>query len=429
MIIRSVLLIGALRGGVATHLNDLINGIAARNWTVYFFDLRQPFCSAPIVVPRNVTVIPINASLPARGSTIEDFARAMHEAINALVVEKGIHLLATLGTPPALIHCHDYHGFDAALHLSHLLGVPLATTVHLLHEPMMRWAGESAFRHCIEAERSMCERSDAVIAVSTSLLHLIHAVHPRARGRSLAIHNGVDINPAHTQNRSDDPAGLRSELGLEQKRVILYAGRFTPQKNLTALLHSAIRVAAAFPDVVYVLAGDDRNHPFVREMRSIVQEHAALRSSVRFIGSQSAARVAALYGIATLVTIPSYYEGLPYFALEAMATAVPVVAAATTGLSDLIEHRISGLLVPVTGHVIDNEEARNAQRSVDVGELASAQMELLADTSFATALGIAGLQRIARAFTKDEMIGATAALYETLIHRDRVKQSAGPESR
>ena len=424
MTTRSVLLIGSLMGGVATHLYDLIDGLAARDWNVHFFDLRQPFFSASVSAPRNVSVIPINPALPSRGATKDDLARGMYEAGNALLVEKAIRYLDTVTIPPALIHCHDYHGLDAAVRLSRILRTPLATTVHLLHEPMMRWTGDKPFGHCIEAERRMFKHADAVIAVSASLQQLIHATHPRTRGRTIVIQNGVETNLVATPRRGEDPLGLRSHFGLGEKRVVLYAGRFTSQKNLTALLHSAVRVVSEFPDVVYVLAGDDRNHPYVREMRRIVQEHAVLRSSVLFIGPQSSARLAALYSIASLVVLPSIYEGLPYFALEAMAAAVPIVAAATIGLSDLIEHRISGMLVPVRGHAIDSEEALRARRELDIGELADAQLELLGDPALANALGIAGRQRILAAYTKEMMLGATVDLYETLVDRGTVLNGA-----
>lgn len=417
MTTRSVLLIGSLKGGVATHLYDLIDGLAARDWNVHFFDLRQPFFPGAVTARHNVSVIPVNPTLPSRGSTKEDFARGVYETGNTLIVEKAIRHLDNVTIPPALVHCHDFHGHDAAVRLSRLLRAPLATTVHLLHEPMLRWAGDRPFGRCIEAEQSMFEHSDAVIAVGASLQQLIHATHPRARGRTVVIKNGVDPNPVSTPKRWEDPLGLRSLFELGEQRVVLYAGRFTSQKNLTALLHSAVRVVSTFPDVVYVLAGDDRNQPYVREMRSIVQAHSILRSSVRFIGAQSSARLAALYAIASLAILPSLYEGLPYFALEAMAAAVPVVAAATVGLSDLIEHRITGMLVPVRGHAIDNEEALRAPRELDIGELAEAQLELLRDPAFATALGVAGRQRILAAFTKEMMIGSTVSLYETLIDR------------
>ena len=417
MTTRSVVMIGALKGGVATHLADLIDGLAARDWQVHFFDLRQPFFPASVTAKPNVSVIPIHPTLPTRASTKDDFARGVYEAGNTLIVEKAIRYLDHVTIPPALIHCHDCHGVDAGVRLSHLLRAPLATTVHLLHEPMLRWAGDRPFGHLIEAERSLFKHSDAVIAVSPSLQQLIHVTHPSARGRTVVIKNGVETNSISTPKRWEDPLGLRSQLEIGEKRVVLYAGRFTSQKNLTALLHSAVRVVSTFPDVVYLLAGDDRNDPYVREMRGIVQAHPVLRSSVHFIGAQSSVRLAALYAIASLAILPSLYEGLPYFALEAMAAAVPVVAADTIGLSDLIEHRISGMLVPVRGHAIDNEEALHARRELDIGELADAQLELLGDPALADALGAAGRQRILAAFTKEMMLGATVSFYETLIDR------------
>lgn len=416
MVNRTLVLIGSLMGGVGTHLCDLMDGLSARKWRVYFFDLKQPFFSASLAAPRDIIVTTIDPPLPSHGTGKDELARAMYESGNALLMRAAVDALRESSAQPALIHCHDYHGLDAAAHLSRALRVPLVTTVHSLREPMIRWTGEVPLGHCVEAERRLCEYSDAVIAVSTGLQQVIHATHPSVCDRTIVIHNGVNID-SPAQRQTHDLFGLRAQFGLDRRRVILYAGRLTREKNLTALLQSAISVISAFPDAVYLLAGDDRNHPYVREMRRIVEECAALRSSVRFIGTQRPSVLAGLYAIASLVVMPSLYEGLPYFALEAMAAGAPIVAAATTGLSDLIEHRISGMLVPMKRDALDDDGALRAAREVDVQALAAAQMELLGNPALAKSLGAAGRNRVVANFTKDKMLAATINLYQAVADR------------
>ena len=96
--------------------------------------------------------------------------------------------------------------------------------------------------------------------------------------------------------------------------------------------------------------------------------------------------------------LPSFSEGLGIVCLEALACGKPAVVTRETGLSEIVEDRVNGLLVDVE----------------DVHGLANAITELLSNPSFGRRLGAAGREIVAAKFMPEtiipqwlEMLGAS----------------------
>ena len=66
---------------------------------------------------------------------------------------------------------------------------------------------------------------------------------------------------------------------------------------------------------------------------------------VRFTGHRD--DVPQLLAAADLLVLPSLYEGLPNIVLEAMQSALPVVATAAPGTTEVVVDGQTGLLVPL----------------------------------------------------------------------------------
>jgi glycosyltransferase involved in cell wall biosynthesis len=134
------------------------------------------------------------------------------------------------------------------------------------------------------------------------------------------------------------PPGLAESLGLEGKRVLLYAGHLGPASNLAALLPSLRIVAADHPDSRLLVVGDGRD-------RGALEEIAARdlpRGFVHFVGSVAHRDVAAYYAIAT-VALNYLEEGeasrhrASIKLREALAAGIPVVTSRTPDTERFVE--------------------------------------------------------------------------------------------
>ncbi len=125
-------------------------------------------------------------------------------------------------------------------------------------------------------------------------------------------------------------------------RHVLYAGRLSHEKGVADAV-----VACRDAGLPLVVAGDG---PAAAELREL-----AAGADVRFTGRVDAAELAELRRDAAVAVVPSRYaEILPLAALEAMAAGVPVVAARSGGLAELVPEE--GLHPP--GDVARSRRAR-----------------------------------------------------------------------
>ena len=69
-----------------------------------------------------------------------------------------------------------------------------------------------------------------------------------------------------------------------------------------------------------------------------------LNGIVKLIGFQN--KLASILNAADFVIMPSRHEGMPNVAMESMALGKPVIASNVNGVSELIDHRKTGYILP-----------------------------------------------------------------------------------
>jgi colanic acid/amylovoran biosynthesis glycosyltransferase len=159
---------------------------------------------------------------------------------------------------------------------------------------------------------------------------------------------------------------------------LLFVGRLAAAKGLPILFEAMLTLKLTHPDVVLTVVGDGRERPELEEIVARLE----LSEHVKFVGYQSQEEVKEYLRQSDLFVLPSFAEGVPVVLMEAMAMGVPVVATQIAGISELVEHNISGCLGPPG----------------DIKTLADAIRGLLNNCELRTQLGIAGRAKVEREF-------------------------------
>jgi glycogen(starch) synthase len=175
---------------------------------------------------------------------------------------------------------------------------------------------------------------------------------------------------------------------------LLCLGRLVRQKGFDLALAAFASIIERFSEVRIVIAGDGPERSQLE--RQIAEWH--LEGKVELLGWVAPDNVPALLNTATMVLMPSRWEGLPSVALQTAMMARPIVATPVGGLSEVIVHQQTGLLVPPEDHA----------------ELASAIAFLLEHPAAAVQMGQNARERVQEVFGWQRCVDAYDALYRQL---------------
>ena len=179
---------------------------------------------------------------------------------------------------------------------------------------------------------------------------------------------------------------------------MLSVGRLSHEKRVGVLLDAYALVCRERSDVRLAIAGDG---PARREL-----ERTAPAGTV-FLGELVGDELAALYASADVFCFPSTTDTFGQVMLEAGASCVPVVAAATGGALELVLDGRTGLLVPPD----------------DPRAFAAALLELVSDPARRRRQGAAG-RAAALERTWPAAIAALSQIYANLLGTEREESLA-----
>ena len=129
---------------------------------------------------------------------------------------------------------------------------------------------------------------------------------------------------------------------------LLFVGRLTEKKGLAYLLDAVSMLVGSGRDVRLTVIGEGELGPM---MRARCHE-LGIADHVSFFGSGTQEQVVSAMQKSHILVAPSVtaangdQEGIPNVLKEAMATGMPVVSTYHSGIPELVEHGVSGLLAP-----------------------------------------------------------------------------------
>ncbi|OGV39574.1 MAG: hypothetical protein A2X48_13135 [Lentisphaerae bacterium GWF2_49_21] len=187
---------------------------------------------------------------------------------------------------------------------------------------------------------------------------------------------------------------LREQFGIPKDVFVVgMVGRFMPQKGHRILIEASEILLKKNNNIHFVLVGDGELKNEIRDMTVLN------KTEENFHFFEQTDKIAPYYAMFDCLVLPSLWEGCPFTVMEAMAMRIPVIASSVGGVKEIVEDKVSGLLVP----------------PADTGSLARAIEKLCEDRKLCERLGEKGHQRILEKFQLSESIRRLEDIYQKMI--------------
>jgi len=267
-------------------------------------------------------------------------------------------------------------------------GIPYLVTYHCDVElpSSLGSVVESIYRRSLGADTL---RNAAQVIVTTRT----YAATSRAvwRYNPSVIPNAVD----HRRFRPDvDGSRIRESLQVPAGTpLVLLVGRIVPHKGVEHFIEAARYVAEAR----FLIAGGGS----LLEPMQALAESMGVADRVQFLGRVSDEQLPEVYAACDVFVLPSVsrLEAFGIVALEAMATAKPVIVADIPGVREMIEDGRDGLLAD----------------PVNPRDLADKIRRLLADPDARRAMGVRAREKVLESFSIERVTDRIEAAYRAVL--------------
>jgi lipopolysaccharide/colanic/teichoic acid biosynthesis glycosyltransferase len=358
-------------------------------------------------------------SSPAAHNELETFAEQEGAKAFPVQMQREINLLADVSSLFRLnrvIYQFKPHILNAGTPKAGLLaglagmasGVPIR--IYTLHGLRLETVTGVKRRVLVATERLAMACAHRVVCVSPSLRDRVHQLGLTPAHKTVVLGggspNGVRIpDPSQMQAHTNR---LRLELGLALNTpVIGFVGRFVRDKGIAELLAAYKQIKKKYPEARLLLIGDfEEGDALGLETRQAISDTAGI------ICTGQVPDVMPYYPLMNVLALPTYREGFPTVALEAAASALPVVTTDATGARDAVQPGITGWQVPVG----------------DAQALAVALLEALDQPAEAIRRGQTGQQWVSQQFSPEVVQERWAEYYDELMEWRRLSRQH-PEKR
>jgi len=229
-------------------------------------------------------------------------------------------LLQAMKRRPAIVFCGHLNLTVLAWIAARMCGARLIVQAH----------GIEAWKRPSRLRRAAVEAADLVLCVSR---------YTRSR-----VLNWAAIAPEHVAVLPDTVAdifepgeaeALRSELGLEKRRVLLTVGRLDARERYKGhddIIMAIPQLVSQDHDIAYIIVGegDDRGR------LEALTKAQGVAERMRFLGPVPLQTLIAAYRTADLFVMPSRGEGFGIAFLEALACGTPALGLAIGGACDAL---------------------------------------------------------------------------------------------
>jgi len=187
---------------------------------------------------------------------------------------------------------------------------------------------------------------------------------------------------------------VRKELGISSSaKIIIFMGRLSHDKGILMLADIFCKIASQVSEVELLVVGNEEDIKFSQVKFS--SKSAAERVHYVKFTNQAERYMAA----ADILCLPSRREGFGMVIIEAAACCVPAVASRIYGITDAVDHEMTGLLFEVD----------------DGNDMQGALLRLLLDNDLRKEMGIRARKRVVSIFSEKIITADLIKFYEVSV--------------
>lgn len=213
-----------------------------------------------------------------------------------------------------------YHTFAASEEMFKIIGIRKGQGTRVLKRLM--WEYTNLFYN----------RCNAVIATTGEMAAILK--RNGVNQRIVVLHEGLGLSQFKILTQKEKEK-VKASFGLAGKKIVVFTGRLSREKNLILMINAFAQVAARLSEAHLLMIGDG---PQREELMRRAQK-LGLSGRVTFTGFMERADLigSGILGSCNLFLCTSKFETFGLSALEAIASGLPVVAVESQGVAELID--------------------------------------------------------------------------------------------
>lgn len=321
-------------GGLAAHVYDLSKMLVKKGYEIHVVTCSFPDAKDYEIVD-GVHVHRFDAyEIPAPEFLQWDLN------MNVLMERKAIEIINKYKID--ILHAHDWLVASAAIGLKHLYRKPLLATIHSLERGRRNGLFNDGQHMIDQIENQLIQEAWHNIVCSQYMQSLCHFSFTFPNDKMSIIPNGVRYNDFSITMTENEKKKHHKKYAAKNEKIVAYIGRLVPEKGVNILLGAIKPVLKKMPNTKFVVAGEGWHR---NELERITKE-LKIEEKVLFTGYLPEEDFLAYFNVADILVVPSTYEPFGIVALEGMATNTPIIVSDVGGLSEIVDHRWTGMKVP-----------------------------------------------------------------------------------
>ena len=375
-------------GGIASQTYSKAKGLAGLGHKVFVIS-RSITLERSEIVQENITVIRIpgmEAHIPEMTPIVQWITHSVAIAAELESLQQRVEL--------DIVDFPEWaaEGYTYLLNRTNWKTIPVVIQLHgplvmLAHTIGWPEINTTFYKVGCQMEAACIQLADGVYSSSRCSADWVRSHYDQQKEDIRVIHLGIDTKIFFPQPvpKYDQP-------------TILFVGKLVRNKGVEELIEAISHLYKEFPGLHLKLVGkaDNKYEAYLKEK---VQKLGII-GQVEFTGFINKEHLPEEFSKAHVFAAPSYYEGGPGFVyLEAMACGLPVIGCNGSGIDEIIQQEVTGVLVPPK----------------DVVALTNALSKMLKDHKFSAQMGINARDYILNECDSDQCLKKLENFYYAVI--------------